>query len=283
MFIRLPRDESLGIINNGGQICKAMWSCASTQHQSLARGTNNHIFTENGNKYCCISAQPGRAERGVQSGLYRLKYRFPSKEWDSIHRVLKRAEYAFDRYMDTEIIWHISCARSWVKIKTMEPSPSLTHKKSARYYNGSICTIVTTREDPFSKLLVQFPDSHHKATPTNQKCTLNSLIKHHFEPEDLLNYECLTCSRRTLATQRIQRSCYPGILCIVQGCKMNDETRITLAVNYPVIDLNPCTFFGSHEEMVDLKYNLIATVNHKPSKKNDGHYTAVNKSPTSRS
>jgi hypothetical protein len=31
---------------------------------------------------------------------------------------------------------------------------------------------------------------------------------------------------------------------------------------------------------VDSKYNLIATVNNKPSKKNDGHYTAVNNSPT---
>jgi hypothetical protein len=38
-------------------------------------------------------------------------------------------------------------------------------------------------------------------------------------------------------------------------------------------------FFGSHEEAVDSKYNLIATINHKPSKKNNGHYTAVNKSP----
>jgi hypothetical protein len=92
--------------------------------------TNNHVFTENSNKYCCIGAQPGRAERGVQSGLYRLKYGFPSKEWDSIHRV------AFDRYMDTDIIRHISCARSRVKFKTMEPSPSSTHKKLARYYNG---------------------------------------------------------------------------------------------------------------------------------------------------
>jgi hypothetical protein len=107
-----------------------------TQRQSLARGTNNHVFTENGDKYCCVGAQPGRAERGVQSGLYRLKYGFPSKEWDSIHRVLKRAEYAFGRYMDTDIIQHISCARSWIKFKTMEPSPSSTHKKSARYYNG---------------------------------------------------------------------------------------------------------------------------------------------------
>ncbi len=64
---------------------------------------------------------------------------------------------------------------------------------------------------------------------------------------------------------------------------MNDETRITLAVNYPVINLNPCTFFGSHEGTVDSKYNFIATINHKPDKKNDVHYTAVNKSPTSRS
>jgi hypothetical protein len=91
---------------------------------------------ENGNKYCCIGAQPGRTERGVQYGLYRLKYGFPSKEWDYIHRVLKCTEYAFDRYMDTDIILHISCARSWVKFKTMEPSPSSTHKKLARYYNG---------------------------------------------------------------------------------------------------------------------------------------------------
>jgi hypothetical protein len=104
VFIPLPRDESLGIMNNGQCICKAIQSCTPAQRQSLARGTNNQIFTENGNKYCCISAQPGRAERGVQLGLYRLKYGFPSKEWDSNHRVLKRAEYAFDRHMDTDII-----------------------------------------------------------------------------------------------------------------------------------------------------------------------------------
>ncbi len=135
VFIHIPRDESLGIMNNGQRICKAMQSCASTQRQSLARATNNHVFMENGNKYCCVGAQPGRAERGVQSGLYRLKCRFASKEWDSIHRVLKHAEYASDRYMDTDIIQHISCARFRVKLKTMEPSPLSTHKKLARYYN----------------------------------------------------------------------------------------------------------------------------------------------------
>jgi ubiquitin C-terminal hydrolase len=54
-----------------------------------------------------------------------------------------------------------------------------------------------------------------------------------------------------------------------------------LAVDYPLWDLNLCTIFGSHEGTVDSKYNLIATINHKPSKKNDGHYTMVSKSPTS--
>ncbi len=136
----------------------------------------------------------------------------------------------------------------------------------------SICTCVTTRKEPFSELLVQFPDSHHEATLTSQKCTLNSLIKHHFKPEDLPDYECLTCGRRTLATRRVQISCYPVILCIVLGCKMNDETRITSAVDYPVIKLNLCTIFRSHEGTMELKYNLIVTVNHKPTKKNDGHY-----------
>ncbi len=38
--------------------------------------------------------------------------------------------------MDTDIIRHISYARSRVNFNTMVPSPSLSHKKTARYYNG---------------------------------------------------------------------------------------------------------------------------------------------------
>jgi hypothetical protein len=94
-----------------------MRSCTSTQQQSLARGIQNHVFMENGNKYCCIGAQPRRAKRGVLSGLYRLKNGFPSNEWDSLHKLLKHAEYAFDRFMDTDIIQHISCARLRVTSK----------------------------------------------------------------------------------------------------------------------------------------------------------------------
>ena len=90
-------------MNNGHSLCMAMRTSAFTQPQSLSRGTKNRVFTEDGNKYCCIGAQPGRAERGVQSGLYRLKHGFPSEQWDSLHNVIMCAEYAFDMYMGTDI------------------------------------------------------------------------------------------------------------------------------------------------------------------------------------
>jgi hypothetical protein len=123
-------------MNDGRSVCSAMRSCALTQRQLLTRGNQNHVFTENNNKYCCVGAQPGRAQTGVLSGLYRLKHGFESMEWDSLHKLLKGAEYAFDRCMDTDIIRHISCARSRVNFKTMEPSPSSSQQKTSRYYNG---------------------------------------------------------------------------------------------------------------------------------------------------
>ncbi len=81
-----------------------MRSCAQTQPQSLSRGRRDHVFTGHDNKYYSIGAQPGRAERGVQSGLYKTKHGFLDHHWDDIHKVLKCAEYAFDMFMDTEVI-----------------------------------------------------------------------------------------------------------------------------------------------------------------------------------
>ena len=128
VFICLPREESINIIKHGLSLYSATRTCALTQGQTLTRGKKNCVFTEDGNKYCCIGAQPGRAERGVQSGLYRLKHGLPSKEWDLLHKVLKCAECAFDRYMDTKVIRHISCARSPINFKTMGTSPSPSNK-----------------------------------------------------------------------------------------------------------------------------------------------------------
>jgi hypothetical protein len=68
----------------------------------------------------------------------------PSKEWDSIHKVLKRAEYALDMYMDIDIIRHISCARSRVNFKTMEASPTSSHTKLAHYTMDLVLELMFT-------------------------------------------------------------------------------------------------------------------------------------------
>jgi hypothetical protein len=123
-------------MRNGINICATMFSCAQTQPQLLSRGMQNHAFTEHDYIYYCVGNQPGRAERGVQSGLYKMKHGFPNHHWDCIHKVSKCAEYAFDMFMDTNVIKHIVHARQCVKFQMMEPSHPLFNTKSTRYYNG---------------------------------------------------------------------------------------------------------------------------------------------------
>ena len=136
IFIRLPRVDSLEIMRESRHLCMAVRSCAKNQRKSLSRGAGNRVFVEANHKYCCIGSQPGRAERGVQSGLYRLKHGCSSTDWDAIHNTLRRGEYAFDRYVDTEVIRHVTAAKERVGFRTMEPSSLSQDAKSARIYNG---------------------------------------------------------------------------------------------------------------------------------------------------
>lgn len=136
IFVRLPRVDSINIMRESRQLCSAIRSCAKNQRTTLSRGTKNHVFVEDNHKYCCVGSQPCRAERGVKSGSYRLKNGLQSKEWDVIHNILRRAEHAFERYMDTEVIQHITAAKQRVNYRTMDPSPFSSGVKSARIYNG---------------------------------------------------------------------------------------------------------------------------------------------------
>ncbi len=104
VFIRLPREESINIMKKRSKLMQCYEDMCFDSAPNVDKGKKNCVFTEYRNKYCCIGVQPGRAERGVQSGLYRLKHGLLSKEWDLLHKVLKCAEYAFDRYMDTKVI-----------------------------------------------------------------------------------------------------------------------------------------------------------------------------------
>ena len=139
IFIRLPRQKSLSILNDDSAICQAMNSCARTQPQSLVRGSSKQVFNDGQPaRYFCVGSQPSRAERGVKCGLYKLKYGFPSSDWDTVLNLLQRAEYAFDMFASTDMIRHIVEAKKRVPFLTMAPSPySSSNQHSARYYNGA--------------------------------------------------------------------------------------------------------------------------------------------------
>ena len=136
-FIRLPRKESLQISTNGQEVCNAMRLCALSQKRSLTRGIQRKVYSDSANKYCCIGAQPGRNVKGVLSGLYKIKKEFTCKEWDILQNTLKRAEHAFDKYVNTDVIRHISCAKSLINFATMVASTPLSvQDKPTRYYSG---------------------------------------------------------------------------------------------------------------------------------------------------
>ena len=110
VFIHLPQEKSLSIMEHGYHVCKAMHSCALTQPQSLSWGGWSHVFTDTNNKYYCIGAQPGWTERGVQSGLYKLKYGFCNTDWDALLNVLKCAKHKNCQSLDNspahqKILW----------------------------------------------------------------------------------------------------------------------------------------------------------------------------------
>ncbi len=89
-------------------------------------------------RYYCVGAQPGRAEQGVQSGLYKLKYGFPCSDWDTLLNLLQRAKYAFDMFGSTDMIRRIVEAKKRVPYSTMALSPSSSlAQHSAQYYNGA--------------------------------------------------------------------------------------------------------------------------------------------------
>jgi hypothetical protein len=56
---------------------------------------------------------------------------------------------------------------------------------------------------------------------------------------------------------------------------MRTLSRIQLLVDYPVENFKPNESFGSHEGTDDVIYNLVATINHQPTSKNQGHYTTI--------
>ncbi len=71
------------------------------------------------------------------------------------------------------------------------------------------CNKTSKKEEPFSELMLQFPQSHHESDHT---CTLNDLISHHNAPAEsmIISAESVTCQQlqqKKGSLVNTQRSC----------------------------------------------------------------------------
>ena len=126
------------------------------------------------------------------------------------------------------------------------------------------CGTISTTHEPFDALLLFFPKRHHER---HQDCTVEDLIAHHCEMENIPEYECDHCNGRTLGKKVVTITTCPPILCIVLCCKKQDGGSIQSSVLFPVSGLN-ITEDG-------LQYNLVGTIHHKPSGPEHDHYTSI--------
>jgi len=111
------------------------------------------------------------------------------------------------------------------------------------------------------------PGVQEHETERHQDCTVEDLIAHHCEMEDIDNYQCDHCNGRTLGKKVTAITTCPPILCIVLCRKKQDGGSIKSSIQFPV------SGFNITED--DLQYNLVGTIHHKPSGPEHGHYTSI--------
>jgi ubiquitin C-terminal hydrolase len=126
------------------------------------------------------------------------------------------------------------------------------------------CGTISTTNCPFEALLLYFPRGHHVS---DQDCSVEDLIAHHCEIEDIPDFQCDHCNGRTLGKRVYAITTCPTILCIVLHRKKQDGRSIKSSVQFPLSGLN-ITEDG-------LQYNLVGTVHHKPDGHEHGHYTSI--------
>ena len=126
------------------------------------------------------------------------------------------------------------------------------------------CGTISTTDDPFDALLLQFPLRHHDS---DQDCTVEDLIAHHCEIENISDYQCDHCNGRMLGKKVLAITTCPPILCIVLGRKKQDGGSIKSSVQFPLSGLN-ITEDG-------LQYDLVGTIHHTPRGTDSGHYTSI--------
>lgn len=154
-----------------------------------------------------------------------------------------------------------------------------------------VCGNLSTREQPFTELILYFEDKHHHTnTKKSNVCTLDELLDTYNSRKDRLDdYACSICNRRTRATARNRVRQYPRVLCIAisRGAYSENKTGLVQTLlNFPIDTFKPKSYSRFQEDADDIAnfpddvddniaYDLIAAINRYPDKKDGGHFTAI--------
>ena len=93
------------------------------------------------------------------------------------------------------------------------------------------CGNISTTREPFSELMLNFPEAHHEG---DQDCMVQDLIRHHCMTQHLPDYKCDVCNVRGLANKVTFITECPYIMCIVLCCKKMNGESITPNVQFPI-------------------------------------------------
>jgi hypothetical protein len=139
-----------------------------------------------------------------------------------------------------------------------------------------VCGNFSSKEQPFTDLILKFDDSHHTDNKKSNVCTLGELLKTYISSKDIIDdYACDICNRSTLATVHNRVRQYPRVLCIAISRSSYNGGWIKTCVDFPFENFKPKEHSLFQDDADDTSYDLVATIYHFPRGKNGGHYTAI--------
>jgi hypothetical protein len=145
------------------------------------------------------------------------------------------------------------------------------------------CGNTTAQKEPFTKLILKFHNKlHKKSSKKSDVCTLDELLRTNPSGDDNVDdFHCLRCNRKTTATRGNCVRWYPRILCIaISHGSYNDKDAhlVKTCVDFPIDTLKLKEYSLSQDfsdDFEDITYKLVATMYRYPKSNDGGHFTAI--------
>lgn len=176
-----------------------------------------------------------------------------------------------------DVLQYIASLNSWNSFWSKEYSDVLnifygqTHTKLI----CKQCSTVSSSYEPWNMLKVSIPGSEGGIAPTLLECIADT-----FATEEIHDYECDNCKKKTIASKEHSISRFPPVLILVLKRFTNSGQKIRARISYDEnnLDLSPWRSWTSLQSVGKSCYSMCATIEHMGSLRG-GHYFMRGKDP----